>query len=150
MSEVTHLSEGDVQVTDARIVVGPTTYVLQTLNSVRAVELPKPDGPGVTLLWIALLASGIAGIAAITNPWWLVAIPIILLFALLLIWKTRPVQMYGVVLGSSTGETTAYTSPDLPAVQRIVEAVNQAIVARSTAIAAVAEQINGEKQGNTP
>lgn len=82
--EVTHLSEGDVHVTDARIVVGPTTFVFENVTSVRAIELPRPTGPGSTILWATLVACGVVGILAIGNYWWWAAIPVVLAIGLFL------------------------------------------------------------------
>ena len=118
MEEVVILDTGNVKVTNSRFIVDGQTYAMNGVTSVRNL-LQKPDRriPGL-LIFLGFIA-----------------IPVHILISIVLwgiagyIWfKQKPGHC--VLLSTSSGEARALTSKDEDFVNKIIEAVNQAIIQR--------------------
>jgi len=142
MAEVLYLQEGGALVTNARIVIGGKTYVLSGISSVSAVRIdPKIGGD----LFAAIIGA-VGLLIALSNfaSWWpnrffgdfpaSVAIcgGVGLLLAgagILNMRQARP--RFAARIVSASGENDALVSKDEAQVDRLVEAINKAIIERA-------------------
>lgn len=126
-SEVVYYTQGNVQISNARVVLGGTTYAMANITSVAMAEQPASKLPGIIAAVVgALIAlcsigarSGIGGL--------IFGLLIVGVGAYMLI-NAKP--QYIVRLGSASGETNGLSSPDRAYIQQVVSAINQAIVKR--------------------
>lgn len=118
MDEKTFFQQGSVKVTNARFINSGQTYAMSNVTSVKAfTEKPSRTG-GYVIALIALLMSGIAPV---------VGLPVLVL-TLLYLYKQK--SKYHVMLSTSGGESSAFTTYHKEYVEDVVEAVNNAIVHR--------------------
>ena len=118
MDEKVFFDEANVRVTNARFVNDGQTYAMSNVTSVKAFE----DEP--KRVWaIVLLVLGV--MFAITVPYFGVPVALVALFIL---WRQK--TSYHVMLATSGGEVSALSSDDRGYVERVVSAINQAIIAR--------------------
>lgn len=115
----------DVRVTDKRLIVGNTMYAMANIASV-STALTKPSRR-VPLVFIAIgalvfLASG-GDSTGLTYGAILLAVGI-------LWWKAQK-SVYHLRISSASGQSTAVSSSDRSYVERIVQAVNEAIIKRA-------------------
>ena len=132
MAEQTFLSSGSVTVTQARFVVDGQTYAMQGVTSVRR-ELAQPSkkGPIIAVLFgviavfvsFALFSSSIGtGIVLL-----LIGVGII---AAGVFWFRGLKATHFVILNSASGESRALWSKDESFIAQVVDALNNAIIAR--------------------
>ncbi len=119
MDEKTFFEYEDVRVTNSRFMVGSQTFALGNITSVKASEQSPnrlwPVGFAVVGV-ICLIAQAVpAGIffLAVGGIWWFLQ-------------KSN----FHVLLTTAGGETTALTSKQREYIQKVVQALNDAIVAR--------------------
>lgn len=127
------LREGQVVVSNTRVVVGGTTYALANLTSVsKHVVSPKTSGQ------LALAATG-AMIALCGFFYWLIekvrgCLFLVLLGAGVTIWAVlaskRVKPTFAVQIQISSGQAQALESPNESLIDRVVEAISQAITLR--------------------
>jgi len=119
--EKTFFQYEDVTVTNARFMVASQTFAMNNITSVKASrEDPKRLWPIVLIVVGVLLA-----VAGSTN----MAIGLVIGgagAAWLLLQKT----MYHVMLTTAGGETSALSSKEREYIEKVVQALNEAIVAR--------------------
>jgi hypothetical protein len=126
LAEHTFFSEGDVLVTNARLVSSGHTYAIAGVTSVKAfVEPAKSTGVvwailGALVLLIALLNGWVVGIV----------LGAIVLVAGILVAKSQKATHH-LILHSSSGEVRAISSQSSDLIARILAAVNNAIISRS-------------------
>jgi hypothetical protein len=118
MAEQTFFEYEDVKVTNARFISGSQTYAMSNVTSVKAFE-QKPK----RLLGICILIVGL--IAAFSAP---VVGAVIALAAVVYLLMQKTV--YHVMLATSGGETSALKTFQKEYLQKVVTAVNEAIVHR--------------------
>ena len=128
--ERTLFQEGDVQITDKRVVLGSKTYSMANITSVSTVEV-KP----MVALPIVMIALG--GISIIVYIYMLTeaeSVTGLLALGLILggaggIWyASKRGSIYIVRIGSASGEVDGMISKDRNLIDRIVKAINNAIV----------------------
>ena len=120
-TEQVFLNDGGVSVSNSRMMYGGQTYAMSGITSVKAFETkPSRKGP------IILIAIGILALAGGKNA----IIGALIFLAGGIAWWVSQKSEFSVVLTSASGETRAYTSKDGPFVNKIVNAVNEAIVHR--------------------
>jgi hypothetical protein len=118
LDEQTFFSHDGVRVTNARFVVGADTYSIRNITSTAAWSKPQK--------WLAAVLCGLIGFALLLNS---PAIGVMFLAAAgLLVYFGRPVHF--VRLHTSGGEVKAVKSYDLAYVQKVVAALNDAIVSQ--------------------
>lgn len=125
-SEITfYTDEQGVRVTNTRLIVGSTTYAMGNITSVsRTIYEPSLSGPIFLSAFGALfLFAGFAGSAG------LAVFGALLLGAGILWWKGLKVT-YGLRISSSSGESTPISSVNREQIEKIVQAVNEAIIGR--------------------
>jgi hypothetical protein len=111
--------QGNVLVSNKRVVSQCTTYTLQNTASVGA----GADSPG-KMGGILVILIGLASFTA--NPFF--GVPVIVI-GVWYLYKRR--KSYLVVLRDASGETNALRSYDWAEIERIVSALNHAIVERA-------------------
>ena len=122
MPEQTFLNEGGIQVTNARFMTKGRTFAVNAITSVSLYEIKPPRAWIVVCVLISLggflQASGAGAAVGIS----------FLAFAVIGWFANKPT--YSVRLMTASGESDAFTAKDRGQVERIVHALNEAIVAR--------------------
>lgn len=123
IAETTYYTNGNVTVTNARIVLPSQTYAMAGITSVKFDKVSPNRLPPILLLIATLLF--LVNQAAHLSIWhFLIALmPSILWLALQ---KTR----YCVQLSSASGESRALASKDKKFVKDVVDSINKAIIER--------------------
>jgi hypothetical protein len=117
MQEQTLFQAGAVQVTNARFVVGTTTYAIRNITSTSLSSKPKPMG--ATILF-GLLTGG----ALLAQAWIVAAVLGLIAFVCF----KGAHALHSVRLKTSGGEVTAIEDKDETLIRNIVDALNQSIV----------------------
>jgi len=131
--ERTFLNEGNVYVSNTRVIINGTTYATANVTSVRTVVTPAKKGCAV--LMIVLGAVGALGgltmwlgskSEAAAGPFmmWLI------ILAIGIAWYASQKPKYHVMLASAGGERQGLTSRDPALVSRTTAAIAEAIVFR--------------------
>ena len=118
MDETTFFEYEDVKVTNSRFISGSQTYAMGNVTSVKAFE-KKPN----RLAGILVLIIGLA--VAISTP--AVGLVVAAAAAFYLYWQKT---IYHVMLATSGGETSALKTYQREYLDKVVSALNQAIVHR--------------------
>jgi uncharacterized protein YunC (DUF1805 family) len=118
MNETVVFDENNVKVTNARFIVNEQTYAMNGVTSVKRFEKKPPR--------IVPIIIGVAGLGAMSAS---IIVGLLILAAAFGIWKIQKAQ-YSVVLSTSSGEAQALTSPDRPYIERVIAALNDAIIKR--------------------
>jgi hypothetical protein len=124
MPEQTFLDEESVQVTTTRFIVRGKTFPVNGITSV-SLHRSNPQRGGPIILFLLAIGCGLnfrthwgfilaAAIFAVFGLWW---------------WVTEPIW-FSVRLVTASGESDAFKSKSEALIQRIVHALNEAIVAR--------------------
>ena len=125
-AERVFLQEGHVSVSSARFVVGAQTYPMANVSSVKAFASP----PNVTLQVLMLLAAIVWTISILARSAWgelFFSVALLVLgIVLLKVAKTT----HPVALTTSAGEVRPVSAYDKAYIDRIVAALNQAVVSR--------------------
>lgn len=125
--EVTYYSDRTIEVTSARAVFGEKTYALANITSVTMEERPTSRIPGIV---IAIVGVGVAACTGSLNKSSSgIVIGILVMIAGIVI-AALANPRYVVRLGSASGESDAFVSKNRGHVQRVVNAVNEAIIRR--------------------
>lgn len=124
MAEQTFLNEGGITVTNSRFIAGGQTYAMSGITSVKSYKHPtSKKGPAVLIILSLLIFIGGQGAAA--------SILVGLLFlAGGIAWLVLNKPKFSVMLSSASGEAEAYSSKDESFISRVVNAINEAIIAR--------------------
>lgn len=122
MAEQTFFNQNGITVTNARVIMGGQTYAMSGITSVRSIE-EVPSRKGSIIL-------GIIGILVM-----IVAKPMAILIGLILVgiavaWFIATKPTYYVGLVTAAGESRALNSKDAEYISNIVNAINEAIIAR--------------------
>lgn len=121
MAEQTFLNEGGITVTNTRFIAGGQTYAMSGITSVKTLKhTPSKKGP------IVLIILGLLGLAAPDEA----KIIGFLLLAGGIAWLVLNKPKFSVMLSSASGEVEAYTSKDEKFISNVVNAINEAIIAR--------------------
>lgn len=122
--EETYFSSDGVRVTNARFIVHGETYSMANVTSVKTGRSdPSRKGPLVTsgIGVFALLAGSESGAGIVLG---------LALIGAGIWWWQQQSPTYSVLLSSASGEVRALSSRNEELVQKVVESINQAIVAR--------------------
>lgn len=118
MDEKTFFEYEDVKVTNARFISGSQTYAMSNVTSVKAFEQKPKRLGGIVILIVGLAV-------AINTP--VVGLVIASAAAVYLYMQKT---MYHVMLATSGGETSALKTHQREYLDKVVSALNQAIVHR--------------------
>lgn len=119
MEEKTYLKTADASVTSSRIAIGKQTFATRNIGSVRLAETSGSRWPYVVMLIGAVMAS---------SPSSRFMGLVILLAAAVAAWTNR--GKYTLVLMAGGGEVSAYASRDKDAMQKLHDAIVDAISSR--------------------
>lgn len=108
--------------TSARVVIGGQTHAMSGITSVRSIE-EKPSRKGPIILGVIGIISLLIGEAAS------IVIGLILI-GLAVFWFISIKPTYHIGLVSASGESKALSSKDAAYISKIVNAINEAIIAR--------------------
>ena len=122
MNEKTFFNANGISVTNARVVIAGQTYAMSGITSVRAIE-EKPSRKGSIIL-------GIIGIIFLLIGQSSTIIIGIIGIALAVVWFILTKPTYHIGLVSASGESKALNSKDSAYISKIVNAINEAIIAR--------------------
>jgi hypothetical protein len=123
-TETIFFQEGEVLVTNARFVVGPQTFAMRTITSVKGEMTPANYTGAVLLILIGLTIS----LVAFFNLAIAMGILGVFIFAAGIWIACRRKSIYAVVLTTAGGEITAHASKDWSYISQIIEALNQSII----------------------
>ena len=132
-SERTILQEGTVQITDKRALLGAKTYSMANVTSVTLAE----DKPGVALpvifgtLGVFSLAAYVCVLVLGESVSTVLIIGIFFSGLAALLYFAKGGPKYIVRIGSASGEIDGMISRDREQIEKIVKAINDAIVMRS-------------------
>ena len=121
MPEQTFLNKGGIQVINARFIGKGRTYAVYGITSVSLYKIKPRRAAVMACVVIAAVAFSQGGNGALVGL-------IFLAFAIAS-WFMNP-QTYSVRLMTASGESDAFTGKDRSQVERIVQALNEAIVSR--------------------
>lgn len=128
LSEITLLKEGDVKITNLRAIVGTKSYAIKNIASVRMqVNEPKLFLP-IFFMLIAGFCSGLLALANIQDFSHLLTTFIYLSISTFLLFIFSRKTKYSVRVKSSAGELNILQANDRKQAERIVNAMNQALV----------------------
>ena len=114
-TEQVFFNDDGIYVTNTRLVSSFGTFTMAQITSVRTEQhTTQPDN---TLALVLIIAG-------------LFCLFITTVIGIIMMARNKPVTTYAVCVGSASGEQRAIESPDREYIDRIVQAVNQAIVAR--------------------
>lgn len=122
MEEKSFFNQGDVSVTNARFIVNGQTYAMNGVTSVKTGR-KNPSRLGPIILGISglgVIGSESAGSFIFGGA----------MIALAIFWWIRQKPEFSVVLSSASGEAQALTSKDVPFINGVIEALNNAIIHR--------------------
>jgi len=119
-NEVTFYSDSNVTVTQSRYVSNTKTYAMRNISSVHIFEIIKSKTLPVIMVILGFLMLFSVG----TRP---VAI-ILLLIGILMLFLIK--NEYSVRISTNSGEVNSLVSKDRAYIQKIVDALNNAIVHR--------------------
>jgi uncharacterized protein DUF6232 len=124
--ETTYYDEGGIKITSARAVLGGKTYSMSNITSVSA-SAKAPSLIVPLLLW---LAGAFFVVMAVGNGGWVnwVIAAVLIAFGIF-IWRVSP-TMHTVRIGSASGEANAYSTNSKVMIDKIVAAINTAIIKR--------------------
>lgn len=130
MNEEQIYSDKNFQITNARVLVGGTTYALRNITSVKMTVTPAHYGCVITMIIVTIMvvfgvvvsvSEGSVGIAAAA-----------LFLVLCLIGTVKAFQDakpdFHIELHSASGEARVYTARDKEYVEKIVDSINEAMV----------------------
>ena len=126
-AETKFYDEGGVLITNARAVLGGTTYPLANITSV-GIGVQSPSGaPAFVLIILGLLFFLFTGVS-IQNVAGLIVMALGVGIGIMILRSNR--DSYYVKLGTAGGEQRALSGRDKATVEKIVAALNEAIISR--------------------
>jgi hypothetical protein len=129
MSEVSYYQDGAVSVTNARAVLGGKTYAMANITSVSMAEKPANRTPGIIIAVVGLVMAACLGAAGgDSNATGLLFGVVIIGVGVAIAVLAKP--SYIVKIGSASGEGDGLVSEDREQIQKIVSAMNEAIIKR--------------------
>lgn len=124
--EKTYFSDDAITVTSSRAVIGGKTYAMANITSVSKGKRPA-NTSGATAL---VLLGALMFLCALSGPGLVIGVPGLVLAGLGIFNFTQARPDFVVRLGSASGEANALLHKDEAYIQRIVDAMNTAIVDR--------------------
>lgn len=129
-SEVSYYQEGDITITSARAMLGSKTYAMANITSVSMGTIPPDRALGVLVVLVGLLISVCSGMAVLeNNNAGGIFLGLIVVGVGVVIAASKKTK-YVVKIGSASGESNALVATDEEYIQKIVDAVNEAIIMR--------------------
>ncbi len=130
-TETVYYDEGGVRITDKRAVIGQTTYALANITSVGVGEQTSSPCVAIIMMVVGVALAFVGGLSVLGDGggwYWLVIGAGLLVGGIMALRMARP--RYFARINSAAGEQRALVGQDQASVQRVVEALNKAIVQR--------------------
>jgi len=125
MEETTYYSdETGIRVTNTRVIIGDSTYALANITSVRK-NITKPSRTGPIALGLIGLAIAVSG----DGHWGMILVGVFLIAVSAIMWRGMN-PTYHLQIVSSAGETRALESQDKDRIDKVIHAINEAIIHR--------------------
>lgn len=125
--EKVYYQSGDVTITGTRAILGGKTYAMANITSVSMGKVAANRVPGIAIAVGGIAIGGCIGALSESGGMWaLGAVFLIIGVAVAVMAKPK----YIVRIGSASGETDALTHEDQDYIQKIVTAMNEAIINR--------------------
>jgi hypothetical protein len=125
------LDEAAISVTSARLIASGQTYAMSGITSVKkGVAYPPKLWPVLMILLGLLMIAAVIGNTDKSAPVALGVGSSLFFLVVGFLWLRSKRPIYVVVLTSASSETKAYTSTDEAFVDRVIKAINDAIVHR--------------------
>jgi hypothetical protein len=129
VSEVSYYQDDAVSVTNARAVLGGKTYAMANITSVSMAEKPANRTPGIIIAVIGLVIAACLGlVGGNSNATGLLVGIAIIGAGVAIAVSAKP--SYIIKIGSASGEGDGLVSEDREQIQKIVSAMNEAIIKR--------------------
>ena len=126
LNETTILQEGPVKITNRRTVIGTITYQMSQINSVHVTRQARNVRPLLGIIpGIFFITWSLLDQTAQFMEFFNIGMAFIVV-SVILVWIAKPT--YAVQIGNSSGHNSILRSTDPSFVQRIVDAMNVAIV----------------------
>jgi hypothetical protein len=126
VEETTYYQDGQVTISNARAVLGAKTYAMTNITSVTMGEKPANRALGAVLVLAGGAGLCVGGAGDSSGALIVGVLLVIAGIALAILAKPS----YIVKIGSAGGESDALIAPDKEYIQKIVNAVNEAIIKR--------------------
>jgi hypothetical protein len=127
--ETTYYQDSTVTISNSRAVLGAKTYAMVNITSVSMGEKPANRTPGIALALIGLAIAACTGSMGGNSAGGGIGIGVVLIIAgIALAAIVKP--SYIVRIGSAGGESDALVSNNREYIQKLVSAVNEAIIKR--------------------
>lgn len=126
--EVSVYRDGNIQITNVRAILHDKTYAMANVTSVSTFRQAANKAPGILLILVGsfLLLSGLTA-DSMEGCGFGLGLPLLVVGIVITV---AAKDVYWVRIGSASGETNALHSRDHAYIQRIVDAMNEAIVRR--------------------
>ncbi len=130
--EKTYYQDASVLVTNSRVILQGTTYAMTNITSVKMIsKAPSLTGALIGVIAGALgILCGIFGIIVEVNAGWLGIVLGVVFIGGAIFLFSKAKATYVVIVGSTSGEKQVFTSTNKEQIQKIIVAINQAIVER--------------------
>jgi hypothetical protein len=132
MDEKVFFKEGNVLVTSARFVTGGTTYAMKNITSVMPIKQYQSKVPGIIACWVFGFFGALMILISLIEKKFVMAVIAFLVAAGLIKLMRRHLSRFKptciVQIRSASGETPVLTTQDEALFERVMQAVNQAII----------------------
>jgi hypothetical protein len=126
MSEEIIYTDTNVSVSTSRVIISGTTYALRNITSVKMTFTPAKQGCAIAVIILGVLwAIGIMGSKGGVAPALIIGAIVVTGGVF---WYRAAKPDYHVSIASSAGERPAMTHKDKAYIEKIVDAINEAIV----------------------
>lgn len=115
-----------VRITNTRAIFDNTTYSMANISSIRTKEIPAKRGGGIFTIILGLIILAIGVSAEITG----LTIFGIIIFILGILWVWLATGEFHIMITSSSGEASALKSKDKGYIDKVTQAMNEAIIHR--------------------
>jgi len=126
--EVVYFQDLGITITNARAVLGAKSYAMANITSVGMGHTPANRTPGVIVALLGVAFGGCLATASDSATGALIFGLVLLLSGVAIAASAK--SKYAVRIGSASGESDALSSDDREHIQKIVNALNEAIVKR--------------------
>ncbi|MCK0069133.1 DUF6232 family protein [Kordiimonas laminariae] len=118
MEEKVFFDSNNVSVSNSRFIVSGQTYAMSNVTSVKTGTNVDPKAPKILIIIIGLITTAFSAVIGLI----LIAVGIAILMS--------SKDSYSVILSTAAGENQALTSDDKNHIEKVVAALNEAIISR--------------------
>lgn len=129
MAETIYYAKNNVQVTNARAIMGGKTFAMSNITSVNMETIAPPAGFAIGIAGVGIMLGFLTFVLDVESkgPFLILAL---VLIGIGIAWASMLKPSYAVQIGSASGETKGMTSQSKSEIEAIVAAMNQSIIER--------------------